>query len=172
MQFFWARAVFLIDQGAALGGFRFYCELLVLRYWSATTLSATNLAAHSVIILIAIPAFHSAVSPLLLLGTALTIFASVAYAWRRISSQAKEDRGSLAHAGQLSNLSGYDTRSCTASAAADGCQLHARPPSPSGSDAGSCTTSIAAAQHGGRYARARLDSDVDLGDGRPPQQQR
>ena len=46
---------------------------------SATTLSATNLAAHSLIIVLSIPLFGSAVTPLLVVGLAFTIGASIFY---------------------------------------------------------------------------------------------
>jgi len=69
---------------AALGGYRFYVELVVLRYWSATTLSAANLSAHSLIIVCSIPVFGTPVTPFLVAGTAVTIAASLAYGWIKI----------------------------------------------------------------------------------------
>ena len=48
-------AVLLLCAAAALGGFRFFCELLVLRYWSATSLSAANLIAHALIVVVSAP---------------------------------------------------------------------------------------------------------------------
>lgn len=84
----------LVCAAAALGGFRFYCELLVLRYWSATTLAAANLMAHALIVAIAMPL--SAVLPLgapppsllTLAGTAVTLVAAMLYAALKV-------RGSL-----------------------------------------------------------------------------
>lgn len=93
----------MLCAAAALGGFRFFCEMLVrdptplrhstpssrhptlacfqvLRFWSATTLSAVNLSAHSLIILLAIPIFGTQLTPSLAVGTALTVAASAAYA--------------------------------------------------------------------------------------------
>ena len=51
-------SIALLCAAAALGGFRFYCELVVLRYWSATTLSAANLMAHALIVALATPCAH------------------------------------------------------------------------------------------------------------------
>lgn len=68
----------------ALGGFRFFCELLVLRYWSATTLSAANLSAHSLIIVVSIPIFGTAVTPFLMAGTLVTLAASAFYGYLRL----------------------------------------------------------------------------------------
>ena len=50
-----AVAAGMLCAAAALGGFRFFCELLVLRYWSATTLSAANLMAHALVVVVATP---------------------------------------------------------------------------------------------------------------------
>mmetsp|Transcript_5707 Transcript_5707/g.15179 ORF Transcript_5707/g.15179 Transcript_5707/m.15179 type:complete len:340 (+) Transcript_5707:44-1063(+) len=69
---------------AALGGFRFYVELIVLKYWSATTLSAANLSAHALIIILSIPLFGTPFTPLLLFGTSVTLAASFAYGWIKI----------------------------------------------------------------------------------------
>jgi hypothetical protein len=70
----------MLCSAAALGGFRFFCELLVLHYWSATSLSAANLTAHAVIIIVAISAFGTGSSPLQTAGLLLTMAASAAYA--------------------------------------------------------------------------------------------
>lgn len=70
----------LVGAGA-MGGFRFFCELAVLRYWSATTLSAANLSAHSFIIVISIPLFGTPVTPFLIAGVLLTLGASAFYAY-------------------------------------------------------------------------------------------
>ena len=70
---------------AALGGFRFFCELVVLKYWSATTLSATNLVAHSIIIVLAIPAFGCTATPALVAGTAATAAGAMFYAWLKMN---------------------------------------------------------------------------------------
>ena len=71
----------------ALGGFRFYIELIVLRHWSATTLSAANLSAHSLIIVLSIPIFDTPITPFLVAGTAVTLCASALYGWIKITRQ-------------------------------------------------------------------------------------
>ena len=70
----------------AMGGFRFFCELLVLKFWSATTLSAANLSAHSLIIVVSIPLFGTPVTPYLISGTLVTLAASAFYAFLLVSS--------------------------------------------------------------------------------------
>ena len=86
---------------AALGGFRFYVELIVLRYWSATTLSAANLSAHSLIILLSIPLFGTPVTNMLVAGIGVTVAASVAYGYAKIMrlDDAKSARGDSSQRG-------------------------------------------------------------------------
>ena len=71
---------------AGIGGFRFFVELLVLRYWSATTLSAANLSAHSLVIVFSIPIFDTPVTPFLVAGISVTLAASASYGWLKVSS--------------------------------------------------------------------------------------
>ena len=80
-----AGAMALLCAAAALGGFRFFCELLVLRYWSATTLSAANLLAHALIVVLStplsavLPLGAAPFTPLSLAGTTTTLLASLLY---------------------------------------------------------------------------------------------
>lgn len=75
---------------AALGGFRFFCELYVLKFWSATTLSAINLIAHSVIIIVSIVASRLMPTPSLIAGTLLTMMGAWFYAWLKLNAESSQ----------------------------------------------------------------------------------
>ena len=92
-----SRPIWLCS-AAALGGFRFFCELLVLRFWSATTLSATNLAAHSLIVVASVIITDDVpVTTPLILGCALTIAASTVYGYTKLTKRvALEENGAAA----------------------------------------------------------------------------
>ena len=77
-----------LASAAALGGVRFFMELLVLRYWSATTLSAANLSAHSFVIVVWAIVTRQSLTPSFVAGTLVTIGASVAFAWLKVSRPA------------------------------------------------------------------------------------
>jgi drug/metabolite transporter (DMT)-like permease len=83
---------------AAFGGFRFFCELYVLKFWSATTLSATNLVAHSFIIVVSILVSNCVPTLSLIVGTLLTIAGAWLFAHLKLRTE-RDDSGTGARVG-------------------------------------------------------------------------
>ena len=74
----------------ALGGVRFFSQLIVLRLTSATTLSVIHVAAHALIVSIAIPLFHTNVSPFLIVGFTTTLVSAFLYTYVKTTEVSKE----------------------------------------------------------------------------------
>ena len=70
---------------SALGGVRFFAELLILRSASATSLSTANLATHATVMFLSIPLFGTTVTPFLIIGCTLTLSASAVYTYLKLS---------------------------------------------------------------------------------------
>ena len=70
---------------AALGGVRFFAELLILRSASATSLSTANLATHAAVMFLSMPLFGTAVTSFLIIGCAMTLTASALYTYLKVS---------------------------------------------------------------------------------------
>lgn len=70
---------------SALGGVRFFAELLILRTASATSLSTANLATHATVMFLSIPLFGTTVTSFLIIGCTLTLSASAVYTYLKLS---------------------------------------------------------------------------------------
>ena len=75
---------------SALGGVRFFAELLILRSASATSLSTANLATHAAVVVLSIPIFGTQITGFWLAGCTITLTSSAVYTYLKLS-------GTLAH---------------------------------------------------------------------------
>lgn len=73
---------------AGIGGARALTQFVVLMYVSATSMSSANIFTQVLNILISLPAQHTAVGPLLVLGICCTVGSSAVYAYFKSSKEA------------------------------------------------------------------------------------
>ena len=86
---------------SALGGVRFFAELLILRSASATSLSTANLATHAAVVVLSIPIFGTQMTGFWLAGCTITLTSSAVYTYLKLS-------GTLARKEQVPLLTSDD----------------------------------------------------------------
>jgi hypothetical protein len=70
---------------SALGGLRFFAELLILRGASATSLSTANLATHAAVVVLSVPIFGTQMTGFWLAGCTVTLTSSAVYTYLKLS---------------------------------------------------------------------------------------